>query len=186
MDSTFALIVTMVVAMNPPNVARVAAWVRPPSAQWARQAAVVVGVAAGILVAFAVVSDPLLDLIDVSGPTFRLGAAIVIGLAGARSLVWPGPPIDDIGTNRTPGGAATLLLFVALVVPATVFLAVSGGAVHGIGPAIGAVAVAAAASLAALLWLPAQGLLTDMASRFVGAAAVITAIAIGIDAARTV
>jgi hypothetical protein len=66
---------------------------------------------------------------------------------------------------------------------------VGGGAVHGFGPALLAVLVAAAASLASLAGRagpPGRSWLLEVASRFVGAGAIVVAIAVGIDAARTV
>jgi hypothetical protein len=185
MDSTFALIVTMAVAMNPANVTRVAQWIRPAGDRWVRWVAMVVGAAAAVLVLLAVISGPLLDLLDVSGPTFRLGAAIVIGLAGARSMIWPGPPIGS-GEALSPQQHAVLLGFVGLVIPGTAFMAVGGGAVHGVGPAVLAIVVAAALSALALVTVNSGSRLADLTSRFIGAGAVIVAIAVGIDAARTV
>jgi hypothetical protein len=188
MDGTLGLVLTMLVAMNPANVARVApATSGPPQARVdMRLGALAVGIATGVLVLLAALADPIVDVLDITGPTFRLGAAIVVGVAGARSMVWPGPPVPGGATAVSP---LAVFVLAALLVPGTVFVAVGGGAVHGFGPALLAVLVAAAASLASLAGRagpPGRSWLLEVASRFVGAGAIVVAIAVGIDAARTV
>ena len=52
------------------------------------------GIAAGLVLALAAATQPIIDLLDVSEPTFRTAAGAVIALVGARWLVGSPPRVD--------------------------------------------------------------------------------------------
>jgi small neutral amino acid transporter SnatA (MarC family) len=70
--------------------------------------------------------DPLLDLLDVSEPSFRLAAAIVAALAGAADLFRRPPPSEP----ALPGWRAALvpIAIPAVARPALLVLALGAGA----------------------------------------------------------
>jgi small neutral amino acid transporter SnatA (MarC family) len=103
----------------------------------------------------AAVGGQLLDLLDVSDPSFRISAGLVAALAGISDL-FRGPPGQD---PALPGRRAALVpvAFPLVVRPAVVVVALGAGAEQGVLPA--ALAMVVGAGL--LGWLaasvPAEG-----------------------------
>ncbi len=159
-------------------------------ALWPRERRLTMAVAAGITcavaVGFAAVSGPALDALDVTPGTFRVAAAIVLGLAAARWLVVGAPSVAADGVADGPGRVAVPLLIPALVTPQLAMVSVSVGAAEGVA----VVAAAAAASLA-LAWVAAIVTKRHHAGwaaggRLVAALAMAVAIALAVDGVKTV
>lgn len=112
---------------------------------WLVAATVVVLMAAGV--------DPILDLLDVSTPTFRTAAGAVVALAGARWLVGP-PPRSDGGDELTHGMmdvASPEIVAAALAAGTAGWLPALGGV--GAGLALSLALSAQAPSPRALRWM---------------------------------
>lgn len=141
-------------------------------------------VAGLVLAALAGLADPILDALDVNLGTFRLGAGVVLTVAGLRWLAVGTPA----GTQE-PLNDARLAGFVAfpiLLTPGAAVVAVSVGAEDGLAVAAAAVAVAVVVGGIGVYFrrripeLLAQGLV-----RVLGAGAVVTGIVIAVDGVRT-
>jgi hypothetical protein len=89
--------------------------------------------ACGLVVAGALLADPLLDALSISPESFRIAAGLVLAAAGVRTIVWPAP---------APGPFAAVL-----VTPELATLALSFGADESTGRVL-------AAAAPALLLLP--------------------------------
>ncbi|HEY7071205.1 MAG TPA: hypothetical protein VH479_13860, partial [Acidimicrobiales bacterium] len=93
-------------------------------------------------------SGPLLDVLDVTTPAFRIAAGVVAAVAGAVTLVRPRPAREPALAGRR---AALVPVAVPLVVrPALVFLALSAHADRGV-PVPAAALAASVAGLVALV-----------------------------------
>jgi hypothetical protein len=115
-------------------------------------------------------ADPLLDALSISPESFRIAAAIVVGAAGVRTLVWP-------RATSGPFGAV-------LVTPELTTLALSFGADE---PAAKVLAAAALGLLPALLAFRARRAETSaLAAQFLAALAVVVAIALAVSGIRDV
>ncbi len=104
--------------------------------------------------AAAAVGDPLLELLDVSDPSFRAAAGIVAALAGVADL-FRRPPAPE---PSLPGRRAALVPVAIPVVarPALLVLALGAGAEQGVLPSAGAMAIGIAL-LTALAISPTEG-----------------------------
>jgi small neutral amino acid transporter SnatA (MarC family) len=141
-------------------------------------------VAGLVLLAVAAAADPLLEVLDVNLGTYRLGAGVVVAVAGLRWLA-VGAPSDtaEPATDLRLGG---FVAFPILVTPAAAVLAPSIGAEHG--ASVAAVAVVVAVVLGGLgvyfrrriPALFAQGLV-----RLLGAVAVVVGVIVAFDGIRT-
>jgi hypothetical protein len=123
-----------------------------------------------LVVAAAAASDPLLDALDVSDPSFRIAAGVVAVLAGVSDVF------------RRPPSAEPALLVVAR--PALIVLALGAGADHG--PGVSAAAVALALALLAGLGFASpmdgrRGRALRWAARLLAAGLVACGIVLGID-----
>src|SRR5262249_34574827 len=124
------------------------------------------------------VASPLLDLLDVSASTFRVGAGIVIAVVGAHDL-FAGAPKPEPSLRGWKAGFVPIA-FPLLVNPALGAAALSASADHGMAtPLVGAAIGVGALVALALLTEPARVL--RGAGRFVGAALVILGIALAVD-----
>lgn len=131
MTSLVAVLATVLVAWNPALVAE-----RAPSVTGRRRLGMALAAAAGLGLALA--AEPLLDVLDVSVPTFRTAAGTVVAVTGARWLAGPRPHRDE--------GDPLLLGAIDVATPALYFAVVATSAASGWWPTAGAVAVAAAAT----------------------------------------
>lgn len=173
------LALALLCAAQPPGVA---AAVR--TADWTQRrivgAAVVTAVAVVVLTAL---TGPILSGIDVSPPTFRLGAAAVLALWGIRWLILPAVAVPAGSEGRAGDALAVSLLFN----PAFVLVAMAGGSEHGV--VIAAVWVVLVLGATAALQLAAPRCPTwalRAGGVAVAAVAVVVALSAAVDAARTV
>ena len=97
-----------------------------------------VAAGAALVLVLVLLAEPLLDALDISPESFRIAAGIVLVAAGAFTLVRP----------RPSGPAAAVL-----VTPELACMAIAASADEGVGPAVGAAAIALAV-VAALALLP--------------------------------
>jgi small neutral amino acid transporter SnatA (MarC family) len=134
-----------------------------------RTLATAVAAGAALVLALALVADPLLDALDISPESFRIGTGIVLVAAGAVSLVRPRP--------SGPPGAV-------LVTPELSCMAIAASADEGVGPALGAAAIALAV-VAALALLPRVAP-AGRAAPFLAALAVIVGVALVVAGVRDV
>jgi small neutral amino acid transporter SnatA (MarC family) len=153
-----------------------------------RRAAVALGalLALATVAAIAAVGGALLDALDVSPESFRLGAALVLALEGARALVAgrPGaePELAGLGAALVP------VAFPLLLSPGVVALAVAAGGDDVEAELLAAAAIAFALVLAAAL-VPrgarADGLLAA-GGRLLGALELAAGVALAVGAVRDV
>jgi small neutral amino acid transporter SnatA (MarC family) len=153
-----------------------------------RRAAVALGtlLALGAFAVIAAFGGRLLDAIDVSPESFRLGAAVVLALEGARALVFarpaPEPELAALKAGLVP------VAFPLLLTPGVVALAVAAGGDGVEADAVGALAVALALVLAATL-LP-RGTRSDAllaaGGRLLAALEIVAGVSLAVDAIRDV
>ena len=172
----------LLLVTNPAGVSHLAAWARRGAPDWTRRAAVAVASFTAALAALSLLTGPILDVLDLSVPTFRLGASVVMGLTAARWLVSPWPPVRDVDSDRD--GLVQLVL--SVLSPGPVFAAMMASADAGAAAGLVSVAITGAACLLALVARRLPDRAGTAAARLVGAAALVVAVAVGIDSARTV
>ncbi len=173
------LLVAFVAALNPCR----ARLVLPE-----RRAAVALGalIALGTGAALAAVGGVFLDWLDVSPESFRLAAALVLGLEGARALLVARPAAEPELAGL--GAALVPVAFPLLLTPGVVALAIAAG---GDGVEAAAIGALAAALLLVLLTaaLPrgtrADALLAA-GGRLLGATEIAAGIALAVEALRDV
>lgn len=143
------LVVAMMAAANP---ARAVA-ARPAEAP--RQTiAIGVGATLGLVLLFAFVSGPFLDLVDVSGPNARIAGGIAL-LVVALKDVFLAPPSPEPALAGRRGGLVPLA-FPVIFSPAVALLAVAGASERGVGIAVLAAGLALAPVALALAVAPAS------------------------------
>jgi small neutral amino acid transporter SnatA (MarC family) len=174
-------LLALLVAVNPLAVA-VALWPRERRTTMAVAAAI----AAAVAVAGAASSGPILEALDVTPGTFRVAAAIVLGLASARWLIVGAPTVAGDGPAGGWGRVGVPLLIPALVTPQLAMVSVSAGADDGVA----LVAAGAAASLA-VAWVATIVAKRHHAGwvagvRLVAAVAMAAALALAVDGVQTV
>ena len=129
------LVLAMIAAANPFR----ALAARPPDAT--RETLIAAVAATGVLVLVsAVVSDPLLDLVNVSGPSARIAAGIAL-LVVALKDVFAAPPTAEPALAGWRGGLIPLA-FPVIFSPALALLAVAGAADRGVAVALTAAVIA--------------------------------------------
>jgi multiple antibiotic resistance protein len=143
-------------------------------------------VALGAGAALAVSGGVVLEALDVSPESFRLAAALVLGLEGARALLLPRPPTEP----ELPGLRAALvpIAFPLLLQPGVVMLALAAGADDVAGRAL--VALAAALAVVVLAGAVQAGergrALLAAGGRLIGALELAVGVALAVDALRDV
>ena len=151
-----------------------------------RPASVATGaaVAAVVLVALAAASGPVLDALDVNLGTYRLGAGVVIVVAGLRWLVMGAvPPVEEPEGDRRLAG---FVAFPVLITPGATALALSVGAEHGTARAAIAVGVAVVlGGVGVYLRRSIPHLLALGLVRLLGAAATVVGVIVAVDGIRT-
>lgn len=137
-----------------------------------------------VLVTLAAAADPILDLVDINLGTYRLGAGVVIAVAGLRWLVAGAVnPCEEPDDDRRLAG---FVAFPVLLTPGAVVLSVSVGAEHGAaGGAIGAVLAVVLAGVGLYLRRSLPHLLMMGLVRMLGAAATVIGIIVAVDGIRT-
>lgn len=153
-----------------------------------RRAAVALGalIALGSAAGAAAVGGTFLDALDITPETFRLAAAVVLALEGARALVVAQPaPEPELGGL---GAALVPVAFPLLLSPGVVVLALTAGGDDIVGEAVGALVVAFATVL--LTTLISRGARADAllaaGGRLLGAAEIAVGIALAVDSVHDV
>ncbi len=153
-----------------------------------RVAAVALGclVALGAVAAIAALGGALLDALDISPESFRLGAALVLVLEGARALVFarpaPEPELAGLKAGLVP------VAFPLLLTPGVVALAVAAGGDDVEPEAVAALAIACAFTLAFTL-VPRGGradALLAAGARLLAALEIAAGVALAVGAIRDV
>lgn len=132
-------------------------------------------------------SAPLLDALDVGPATFRVAAAVVLGVTSVQRVVVVMGGAPDGGTAGGRWGRVAVPLLVPLLfTPQLAMVSISAGADHGmLAVTAAAAAVMALGGVAATL--PAGSAPVWAAgARFVAAAGVLVALALAVDGIRTI
>jgi small neutral amino acid transporter SnatA (MarC family) len=139
-------------------------------------------VAGGVTIAVGAVlaslASGLLDQLDVSAPTFRLGAGLVIAVVGVHDLAAGAPKLEPSLRGWRAGFVP--LAFPLLVNPAFGAAALMAGADHGVATPVVATLVGVAI-LVVLSTTAAHARVLRGVGRIVGAAMIILGIALAVD-----
>jgi small neutral amino acid transporter SnatA (MarC family) len=132
--------------------------------------------------AAAALADPLLDVLDVSDPSFRIAAGTVAGVAGLADMLTRPPSPEP----ALPGWRAAIVpVAVPLVArPALLMVALGAGADRGVPVVAGAVATGVAVLVALAAASPtdgANGRVLRWAGRLAAAGLVACAVALTVD-----
>jgi small neutral amino acid transporter SnatA (MarC family) len=153
-----------------------------------RRPAVALGalLALGSAAAVAAVGGAFLDALDISPETFRLAAAVVLALEGARALVFARPAEEpQLGGL---GAALVPVAFPLLLTPGVIALAVAAGGDDIAAEAVGALALAF--GLVLLATFVPRGKRTEAllaaGGRIFGAAEIAAGIALAVDSLHDV
>lgn len=180
------LLVSLALALDPLRAARSVTGARRD-----RSRAVSAGAAlslAGFAVA-AAAGGPLLDVLDVSAPTLRLGAALVLVVTAVADLVRGDRRPVDVPEGRWAGLVPVAVPM--MLRPASLVVALSAGADLGIWP-VAAVAAVVGAAVAAQAWSTGPAMpggddgraaspVRDWAARLLSAALLVVAVALAVD-----
>jgi small neutral amino acid transporter SnatA (MarC family) len=143
-------------------------------------ALIVVALTAGLVAA----ATSILDALDITDETWRIGSGIVVGLVGIVTVVLPSagdePVLDGWAASIVP------VAFPLLITPQLVALAVVFGATESFGLAFVMAVVAIGAGVATGLMRVAHPSLWRATSRLLGALLVIVAIALVVEGIRDV
>jgi small neutral amino acid transporter SnatA (MarC family) len=141
-------------------------------------------VAALVLTAIGASADPVLDVLDVSLGTYRLGAGVVIAVAGLRWLaVGAAAPVEEPDDDRRLAG---FVAFPVLLTPGAAVLALSVGAEHGTAAtAIAAGVAVLLGGLGIFLRRSIPHLLALGLVRLLGAVAVVVGVIVAVDGTQT-
>ncbi len=135
-------------------------------------------VSSGFLLLVALLSGPLLDGLEITPPTARIGAGLAVAVVGIRAVLTRPPlPEPSLAGRRA---ALVPVTFPVLVDPALTLLTLAVASERGVGPATAVAATAVAAALLiglASTRAPAWG---PVGHRFVGAVAMATGVAVTI------
>ncbi|MDE0701615.1 MAG: hypothetical protein F4Y27_00545 [Acidimicrobiaceae bacterium] len=131
MSSTL-IVLAVICAANPFRVAACA-----PASVDTRRQAVVVATASTLLAVglMALLSDPILDLLNVSGSSSRIAAGVAVLIVGIRDLFVQPPSPEPALTGRLAG--IMPMAFPTLFTPALVILAISAASARGVVAAFG-------------------------------------------------
>jgi small neutral amino acid transporter SnatA (MarC family) len=174
-------LVALLVAVNPLAVA-VALWPRESRTRMAAAAAI----ASAIAVAAAAASGPLLEALDVTPGTFRVAAAIVLGLASARWLIVGAPSVASDGPADGAGRVVVPLLIPALVTPQLAMVSVSAGVDDGVALVAAGAATGLAIAWVATIFTKRHHAAWVAGVRLVAALAMAIALALAVDGVKTV
>lgn len=153
-----------------------------------RRATVALGalVALGAVAAIAAIGGPLLDAVDISPESFRLGAALVLALEGSRAVLFgrPGAEPELAGLLA----AVVPVAFPLLLTPGVVALAVAAGGDDVEAEAVGALAFALVVVIAGTVVRrnPRNDALLVAGGRLLGALEIAAGVALAVSAIRDV
>lgn len=141
-------------------------------------------VAAVALIVLAAAADPLLDALDINLGTYRLGAGVVVTVAGLRWLVLGTPPAaEEPDEDRR---LAAFVAFPVLLTPGAAALVLSIGAEHGtLRAAVPVLIAVGLGGLGIYLRRSLPSALTAGLVRLLGAAATIVGVIVAVDGIRT-
>lgn len=182
-EPALLLLAALVLALDPLRAARAARSAGTAAA--ARRRALLTGPACAVAAAAAAAAagGPLLDRLDVSAPTLRIGAGLVLLVTALVDLVRPRTADGDLGgVGPAWGGGLVPVAVPTMLRPAAVVVAASAGVDLGVAPVVVAAAVAGVAAAAAdRLGVGARSALAGWLIRSLAAAAVVLAAALVAD-----
>jgi small neutral amino acid transporter SnatA (MarC family) len=122
--SVLLFVLAALCTVNAPRVRTVL----PPAPEATAIAALGAAISAAVLALFAVLADPLLDLVSISPPSFRIATGLLLLATGILAFGGPGPTPDP----ALPGRRAALVpvAFPTLLSPGLAALTVSGSVDH--------------------------------------------------------
>ena len=167
-------LVAFLVAVNPPAIAAALA-----CSVSMRAISIAALLSAALVTLVAGLSEPLLDLLDVSPPTFRVAAGVVLAVAGIRWVVVGARPIVD----ESPSPVGLLPLFVT---PQLVAIAITLGVDDGVATAAIEGAGALLVAVIAARWRGMGLTWWSWAARLLGLAGVAVGLALVVDGVKTV
>jgi small neutral amino acid transporter SnatA (MarC family) len=174
-------LLAMLAAVNPAAVAL---------ALWPRERGPVAAAAAvitwALVLAAGAASGPLLDALDVSAATFRIATGVVVGLAGARWLVFRVSPVDVDTPPGTWKRVGVPLLIPVLVTPQLAMVSISTGADDGTLGAAWTAAIVLALAWIAVVITKRHRLPWLVTARFLGALGILVAFALVVDGVKSV
>ncbi len=182
MSGWLGSLIAMLVAANAFGVAHASAWYdRADSTP--RTAAVRSGaVCALVLVGIGLAAAPLLSILDVSTHTFRLGAAAVVGISGAKAMLAPTKPITQVHDTRE----ANLTVATLMLTPAPVLMALAVNSEAGTVTGLVAAATAGVTGVVGLASRRPPERVSEALVRLVGALGIVVGVIVGLDSARSV
>lgn len=136
-------------------------------------------IAVGSMLLVAALSGPMLDWLEITTPTARIGAGLAVALVGARAVLGRPPQPEPALPGR--GAALVPLAFPVLVDPGITLLTVAVASERGTAPAVAVAAIAIVAGLAIGLASTATPNLLNVAHTLVGALAVAAGAAVTIS-----
>lgn len=105
----------------------------------------------GLGAAFALLSGPLLDAVDVSGSSARIAAGVALVVVAAKDVIGPVPkPEPSLAGDRA---GIVPVAFPAAMNPATALLVISAAADRGVGEALAFLVVTVVVALG-VVWMP--------------------------------
>jgi small neutral amino acid transporter SnatA (MarC family) len=167
-------LVMFLVALNPPTIAAAL----PPSVRM-RATAIAALITAAVVTLAAGLSEPALDALDVSEPTFRVTAGIVLGVASIR---W----VAVGATARVADDPPAVLLLPLLLTPQLIAVAITAGASDGAATAGIGVAVALLTGVIASIWRSPENVFWTWTGRLVAMAGLAIALSLVVDGVKTV
>lgn len=136
-------------------------------------------IALAALLVVAALSGPVLDWLEITTPTARIGAGMAVILVGARALVLRPPEPDP----ALPGRRAALVpvAFPVLVDPGLVLLTLAVANERGVAPGLGVAAVAIVVGVTIGLASAGRPVVLRIANALVGGIAVAAGVAVTIS-----
>lgn len=187
MSDFLRLLVIFIAAVNPPAVAlAMADKGGDADARPAWQVPLIGGcVAAALLVLAVLVSESLLDWLQIAPESFRVAAGIVMAVAGL-AVIWRGRWSDG-GHNAGIEAAIFPLALPLLAGPAALVAAISYGVDEGRGETIAAALIAVALAALLVATKPAKGRpALDASARILGALLVAVAAGLVVSGVRAI
>jgi small neutral amino acid transporter SnatA (MarC family) len=152
-----------------------------------RVVAVAAAGAAGVAIVAAAISDGLLDLLDVSAPTFEVAAGAVLGVASIRWVLLGAKPLAADAEAAARWRAVFVPVLVPLLLtPQLVAVSVSVGADDGVATAALGAVIALATAWAASLLHGIPLVVWSTIARLVAMVGVAVALAMIVDGVKTV
>ena len=169
-----SVLVAFLAALNPPAIAAAL-----PRSVTMRATAIAALLAAALVAIAAGLSEPVLDVLDVSAPTFRVAAGAVLAVAGLRWVVVGARPVDDEDSRP-------LALLPRLFPPQLLAITITVSVEDGVVTSAVAGAVALLLAVIAARWRGRGLLWWSWSARLVGLAGVAIGLSLVVDGVKTV